>query len=75
MSTTLDVRPSRLAGRTRGTIDALVRGVGPIVLAPRTGADVTFATSEPPWVEGDGKGRPLTFAVEDLTADVTGVQP
>ncbi len=33
MSTTLDVRPSRLAGRTRGALDAVIRGVGPIALA------------------------------------------
>ena len=33
MTTTLDVRPTRFAGRARGTLDALVRSVGPIVLA------------------------------------------
>lgn len=33
MTTTLDVRPTRFAGRARGTWDALLRSVGPIVLA------------------------------------------
>jgi hypothetical protein len=47
--------------------------VGPIALRSGEDADVTFTTAEPAWVEAGGKGRRLTFAVEDLAAAVAGL--
>jgi hypothetical protein len=43
--------------------------VGPFT-APPGDTDLTFATSERPWVEPNAGGRSLTLSVEDVRAVV-----
>jgi hypothetical protein len=43
--------------------------IGPFTIPPGD-TDVTFATSEPPWVEPSAGGRSLTLSVEELRAVV-----